>query len=125
MAIKFSQRGDFSKTINFLSRTRKNYRPILEKYAIQGVQILRSATPKDSGLTSDSWGYKIETNNRGATIVWTNSNIVDGIPVAILIQYGHGTRSGSFVEGTDYINPAMKPLFDKISEELWKEVANL
>lgn len=126
MAIKIKQSGDFEKTRKFLVNSKgKNYRPLLEKFARQGVLALEQATPEDSGLTASSWDFQIERTRSGNKIVWTNSNIVDGIPVAILIQYGHGTRSGTFVEGRDFINPAMRPIFDQIAENLWKEATSL
>jgi hypothetical protein len=125
--IRFSHRGSFDNSEKFLKRTKnKNYRQILERYAAQGLAILRSATPQDSGLTSDSWGKEIVIKKSGFSIYWTNNNMADnGVPVVILLQYGHGTRSGSFVEGKDFINPVMRPLFDNLSENLWKEVISL
>lgn len=126
MTIKFRHRGSFSKTEKFLVRAKdKNYQPILDKYGREGVEALRQATPEDSGQTANSWNFEIVTKRSGFSIHWTNSNIVDGVPIVILLQYGHGTRSGTFVEGRDFINPAMRPLFDKIAENLWKEVASL
>lgn len=83
------------------------------------------ATPEDSGLTKNSWDYEIVQSRSGFRLYWTNSNLKDGLPVIILLQYGHGTRSGSFVQGRDIINPAIKPIFDTIADELWKEVINL
>ena len=124
--ITFTSRGNFNSSERFLTHAkRKNYRPTLEKYAILGASALVSATPKDSGFTSDSWRYEIEITRGGFKISWMNDNLVDGIPVIILLQYGHGTRSGSFIEGKDFINPAMKPIFEKLSDELWKEVITL
>lgn len=119
--IKFTQRGSFYKAEKFLS-SRKNYRAILQSLAQQGVVSLRSATPIDSGLSRDSWRFEIEQTSRGMKVYWSNDNVVDGIPVVILLQYGHGTRGGTFVQGRDFINPAMKPIFNQISENLWKEV---
>lgn len=126
MSIIFTQRGDFSKTEKYLKGLKdKNYRPILERYANEGLSLLRSATPKDSGLTADSWSYKIVVNRSGISIQWYNSHSNDGIPIIILLQYGHGTTGGTFVEGRDFINPPMRPLFEKISEAIWKEVTSL
>ena len=82
------------------------------------------ATPKDSGGASQSWNYKIEVKNNNASIVWYNTNVVKGVNIAVILQYGHGTRNGGWVEGIDYINPAMKPIFDKIADQVWKEVTN-
>lgn len=124
--IHFNQKGDFSNVLKYLNGLKgRRYRDILEKYAKEGVEALRSNTPVDSGVTADSWGYEIVTTRKGFSINWTNSKVVDGVPVVILLQYGHATRSGSFVEGRDFINPAMKPIFDNIAESLWKEVAKV
>lgn len=116
--------GSFRHTEQFLKRTlKRNYMSILNKYGREGVIALSNATPVGSGLTASSWAYEIkESYRKGVTIVWTNSHIVDDIPVAILIQYGHGTRNGGYVQGRDYINPALQPIFDKLANEMWKEV---
>lgn len=115
--------GKFDKTTRFLYRVEKNnYLNIFEKYGKQGVFELSQATPVDMGLTKDSWSYKIKRTKNGIRIQWLNSNIVDGIPIAILLQYGHATKNGGFIEGTDYINPALKETFDKIAEEIIREV---
>ena len=89
-----------------------------------GVSALESATPVDSGLTASSWDYEIHQSRNSAKIVWTNSNINQGVPIAIILQYGHGTRNGGYVQGRDYINPAIKPVFDRIAEGVWKEVTS-
>ena len=124
--IRFNHRGNLGLTEMFLKRSKnKNFRPILDKYANQGVVVLRSATPKDSGETAGAWDFKIVTTKSGFSINWTNSHLNEGIPIVILLQYGHGTRSGSFVEGRDFINPVMRPIFDQIAENLWKEVTSL
>ena len=125
MKISFTSKGDFSKTIKFLNKV-KNVKisNILSKYGEIGVTALSQATPKDSGVTSRSWNYKIEVNNDNASIVWYNTNVVKGVNIAVILQYGHGTRNGGWVEGRDYINPAMKPIFDKIADQVWKEVIN-
>ena len=94
----------------------------LDKYGRQGVAALSSATPVDSGLTAKSWYYEIENKNGSATIKFNNSNIQNGVPIAIILQYGHGTRNGGWVEGRDYINPAIQPIFDEIANEAWREV---
>ena len=121
--IKFRQKGDFSKLTRFLERA-KNAVKIgdLDKYGREGVAALASATPVDSGLTSESWYYKIENKNGSATITFYNSNIQNGVPIAIILQYGHGTRNGGWVEGRDYINPAIQPIFNRIANNAWKEV---
>ena len=112
--------------ISFLERA-KNVIKIgeLDKYGREGVAALASATPVDSGLTASSWYYKIERQNGSASINFYNSNINEGVPIAIILQYGHGTGTGGWVEGRDYINPAIQPIFDKIADDAWKEVAKL
>ena len=96
----------------------------LDKYGQEGVAALASATPVDSGETANSWYYKIERTKGSVKIVFCNSNIQNGVPIAIILQYGHGTRNGGWVEGRDYINPAIQPIFDKITNEMWREVTN-
>lgn len=121
--IKFRQKGDLSKTVKFLERSKKAVNIIdLDKYGREGVAALASATPVDSGLTASSWYYKIENGKGHVMISFFNSNIQNGVPIAIILQYGHGTRNGGWVQGRDYINPAIQPIFDKISNEAWKEV---
>ena len=120
---KITQKGDFSKTEKFLKKAKDaDFYKSLEKYAEIGVTALREATPIDSGLTAESWSYEIERNRDGASITWINNNTNDGENIAILIQYGHGTGTGGYVHGRDYINPAMKPVFDQIAETAWKEI---
>ena len=121
--IKFRHKGDFSKTIKFMNNAKKAVSlDVLDKYGNEGVAALASATPKDSGFTAGSWYYEIERQNGSATIRFLNSNVVRGINIAIILQYGHGTGTGGWVEGRDYINPAIQPIFDKIAENAWKEV---
>lgn len=109
-----------------LNKTRNiNIRTILEKYGREGVSALSASTPIRTGTTANSWGYVITTNRNGYSIKWTNSNVVGGVPVAILLQYGHGTGTGGYVQGRDFINPAMQPIFDKLAEEAWREVTNI
>lgn len=122
--ITITHKGNFSKTEKFLKKGfNRDYLTILEKYGREGVAALANATPIDSGETANSWGYKIDHYNGGATISWTNTSIVNGVSIAVLIQYGHGTRNGGYVQGRDYINPAIRPIFDKIANELWREVS--
>ena len=97
----------------------------LDKYGREGVAALSSATPVDTGLTADSWYYKVEHANGSASINFYNSNIQNGVPIAIILQYGHGTGNGGWVQGRDYINPAIQPIFDKIAENAWREVTKL
>lgn len=121
--IEMRQSGDFKKNLTFLTNLRKkSIRPILEKYGQKGVEALAEATPKATGKTAASWSYEIKMEKTGAVLSWKNANIVDGVPIAVILQYGHGTRNGGYVQGVDYINPAMKPVFDAIRDELWKEV---
>ena len=125
MTIIFKHKGNFERTTKFLTSAQKlNVRNILELYAKQGVAALSKATPKDTGLTSTSWDYYISVTRVGYSVNWTNSNENNGVPVAILIQYGH-VANGAFVQGRDFINPAIKPILDKIAQDLWKEVSAL
>jgi hypothetical protein len=121
--IRFRQKGDFSNLNRFLERA-KNVIKIgeLDKYGREGVAALASATPVDSGLTADSWYYEVEHQNGKSSINFYNSNLNKGVPIAIILQYGHGTGNGGWVEGRDYINPAIQPLFDAIANNAWKEV---
>ena len=121
--ITFRQKGDFSKTMSFLERAKESVKlGTLDRYGREGVAALTSATPVDTGLTARSWYYKIERDKNTATISFFNSNIQNGVPIAIVLQYGHGTRNGGWVQGRDYINPAIQPIFDKIANTAWKEV---
>lgn len=122
--ITFKHSGNFNNTEKFFKRSSSNtYFNIFEKYAKDVVDALSQATPIDSGETAQSWGYDITNSRNGVKISWTNSNIVDGVPIAVLIQYGHGTRNGGYVEGHDFINPTVKPMFDKLTNDLWREVS--
>lgn len=124
--IGFKQKGDFSKTERYLQKNKNiNIRNIIEKYGEKGVAALSSATPVDTGKTSSSWYYDISQTNTGITISFNNSNINKGVPIAIILQYGHGTRNGGWVEGRDYINPAIQPIFDEIALKAWEEVDKL
>ena len=121
--ISFKHTGDFSKTTKFLERAKRgDYLKVLDKYGKEGVKALSSATPVDSGQTANSWYYEIERQNGSVSIVFNNSNVNKGVPIAIILQYGHGTRNGGWVEGRDYINPAIQPIFDKIADNAWREV---
>ena len=124
--ITFRQKGDFSKLTRYLERAKEAVRfGDLDKYGREGVAALASATPVDSGLTAQSWRYEITNRNGSATITFYNSNIQNGVPIAIILQYGHGTRNGGWVQGRDYINPAIQPIFDKIANDAWREVTKL
>lgn len=121
--ISVKQKGDFSKTFKFLKKNKK-ISIDFDKYGREGVRALSLATPKDTGLTADSWSYRILKDDKSIKIEFLNSNIQNGIPVAILLQYGHATKNGGWIEGIDYINPAIQPIFDKIAKEAWKEVSS-
>lgn len=124
--ITIKHSGSFNRTEKFLSRAEKiRIKDILDRYGKEGVKALSDATPKDSGETADSWNYEIKITVYGYSLAWTNSNIVDGVSVVILLQYGHGTGTGGYVQGRDFINPAIKPIFDKISTSIREEVSKL
>ena len=121
--ISFKQKGDFSKLTGFLERVKESVKiGDLDKFGKAGVEALSSATPVNTGKTANSWYYEIENKNGVATISFNNSNIQNGVPIAIILQYGHGTGTGGWVEGRDYINPAIRPIFDEIAENAWREV---
>lgn len=121
--IVFKHKGDLKKTTKFLERTLKgDYLKDLDKFGREGVAALALATPVDTGKTAESWDYRIEKTNYGTKIIWTNSNVNNGVNIAIILQYGHGTNHGGYVQGRDYINPAIRPIFDKIADNAWKEV---
>lgn len=123
--ITFKHRGDFNNTERFFKRAQKmDFYKNLEKYARAGVATLASATPVDTGLTAASWDYEIRKEKNKVSIYWTNSNIQNGVPIAVILQYGHGTNNGGYVQGRDYINPAIQPIFDQIAESAWKEVTS-
>ena len=124
--ISFRQKGDFSKTKRYFERAKAAARlNILDKYGREGVAALASATPTETGKTASSWFYEISHDKGSATITFSNSNINKGVPIAIILQYGHGTGTGGWVEGRDYINPAIQPIFDEIANEAWKEVTKV
>ena len=124
--ITFQHKGNFPKINRHLERLKEVARlGILDKYGREGVAALKSATPTDSGSTADSWYYEIEHNRQSSIIRFNNSNINDGVPIAIILQYGHGTGTGGWVEGRDYINPAVQPVFDRIKSDVWREVTKV
>lgn len=121
--IVFKQKGNFKKTRKFLKRcSNLQLDDLLDQYGKEGVEALARATPKDTGKTAASWSYTVRKSDGRITITWSNSNIVDGVPIAVILQYGHGTRNGGYVEGVDYINPAMRPIFERIAQRAWGEV---
>ena len=124
--ISFRQKGDFSKLTRFLNKTKETVNiGDLHRYGREGVAALASATPKDSGLTANSWYYEIKQERNSISISFHNSNVQEGVPIAIILQYGHGTGTGGWVQGRDYINPAIQPIFDKIANNAWKEVTRV
>lgn len=123
--ITFKQKGDFGKTEKFLKKSLgRNYVSVLEKYGQQGVAALSASTPVRTGLTATSWSYEIIQNGSSISVIWKNSNIQKGVNIALILQYGHGTKNGGYVRGRDYINPALRPIFDKMADAAWKEVTN-
>ena len=123
--ISYNVQGDLKKTDTFLRKLLKqDLTTLLHRYGTRGVDALAAATPVDTGKTAASWDYTVTESPGSATITWTNSNVNDGVPIALLIQYGHGTGTGGYVKGTDYINPAIQPVLNDLAEALWKEVTD-
>lgn len=123
--ISAESHGSFKNTEALLQKlSRFDVRPILEASAKAGVSALQANTPEDSGLSADSWGYKVYIDRGHAKIIWTNKDVENGFPVAIMLQYGYGTGTGGYVQGRDYINPAMQPVFDRIADQVWKAVTS-
>ncbi len=121
--IAFTQKGDLSKTRKFLEKAKTLvHLGVFDKYGKAGVEALAANTPLDSGETAHSWRYKVEFTKTGVTISWYNTNKQNGFDVAVMLQYGHGTGTGGYVKGIDYINPAMRPIFEQLSREAWREV---
>lgn len=127
MGVSVNSKGAFKNTERFLNKlSRKPFFDNLDRYAKEGVAALSKATPVDSAETSTSWDYQIKRSRGSVSIIWTNSHMtVDGEPVAILLQYGHATGTGGYVQGRDFINPAMKPVFEKIAANVRKEVKSV
>ena len=124
--IRFEQKGDFSKLEKYLKKAMNtDLNSILHKYGQRGVKALSAATPVESGVTARSWYYEVENKRGRAAINFYNSNIRQGVPIAVIIQYGHGTGTGGWVQGRDYINPAIQPVFDEITKDVWREVTKL
>ena len=123
MRITTTKRGSIKNTMNFLNRIlSRSYMTKLEKYGEMGVNALAAATPRRTGKTAASWGYEIEVDDKTTKLIWTNSNVSDGVNVVLLIRYGHGTGTGGYVQGIDFIEPAMRPLFQGFADDIWKEV---
>lgn len=125
-SISITQKGDFRKTTNFLTKAQKTqYWSILHRYGQEGVRRLELATPIDTHETAKSWFYEILEDANSFTLQWSNSNIQNGVPIVILLQYGHATKDGGYVVGRNFINPTMKPIFDQLGLEMWREVHRL
>lgn len=123
--VSFRQKGDFSELTKFFERLKEViHSGDLDKYGREGVAALSAATPVDSGLTAASWYYEITNRKGSVTLSFHNSNVNDGVPIAIILQYGHGTRNGGYVQGRDYINPAIQPIFEKIAKQAWNDIKN-
>lgn len=123
MCISFTTKGNWDKTTRYLQRLQTTQAfAVLEKYGQQGVAALSAATPVESSLTANSWTYEIIRRKGYYAIHWHNTNMEDGIPIAVILQYGHATGTGGYVEGRDYINPAIQPIFDQMVNEIWREV---
>lgn len=123
--ISATSKGSFKNAEAYLTRILKlDFRSVIESAAQEGVKALQAATPRDSGIAAESWGVKVVIFKGGARITWTNSDVENGFPVVIMLQYGHGTGTGGYVQGKDFINPAMKPVFDHIAETVWKAVSS-
>ena len=121
--VSFRQKGDYSKVTGWLEKLKRlQFLRSLDRYGQEGVNALRSATPVDTGLTASSWYYQIKESEDSVMLEFHNSNINNGVPIAIVLQYGHVTPNGGWVEGRDYINPAIQPLFDKKAKYAWEEV---
>jgi hypothetical protein len=124
--IRFKVKGGFSKTVDYLERLKRfEIRKILDRYGKAGVAALSSATPVDTGLTASSWYYKIEVGANTTSLIFCNSNVQNGVPIAIILQYGHGTGTGGYVQGRDYINPAIQPVFDDLVKKAREEVTRV
>lgn len=123
--ISFNQKGDFSSLEKFLVKSKDNRLSELDRLGQKGVNALAAATPINSGETANSWSYEIVRQKTTTSIVWSNSNVVNGVNIAVILQYGHGTQNGGYVEGKDYINKAIQPIFDEIAELAWKEVTTV
>lgn len=122
--IRVKHRGNFKNTESFFRKVSEaRYLRILEKYGREGVEALASATPVRTGKTAASWSYEIAQTSGGYSITWNNSNVNNGVNIALILQYGHGTGTGGYVEGIDYINPALRPIFDNIADSAWKEIS--
>lgn len=126
--ITFKHKGNFNNTDRFFDkalRLNEDIQRRLYDFGMQGVEALSSSTPIDTGATASSWGFTVTTRKDLISITWTNSHYVKDVPIAIILQYGHGTGTGGYVQGRDYINPAMRPIFDSLAKQIWEEVTNL
>lgn len=123
--ITFESTGSFKKTESFFDKMlKRDIFSTVERHAKAGVAALAAATPQDTGLTAQLWGYKIVKTPANLSVIFTNTHVDDGVPIAVILQYGHGTGTGGYVDGIDYINPALRPIFDKIADDVWKAVTS-
>lgn len=124
--LSITSKGDLKTVENYLRKNLgRSYMAVLHKYGQEGVQALSNATPLETGKTSISWNYEISEDSKGISIIWNNTNVNDGVNIAVILQYGHGTGTGGYVEGIDYINPALRPIFENIADAIWKEVTSV
>ena len=123
LVVTLTTKGNFNKAEKFLHHPFKSVRSILDRYGKMGVQRLQAATPKRTGLTANSWKYEIVEDSNSISVVWSNSNRIKGISIALILQYGHATRGKGYVQGIDYINPALRPVFKQMAADAWKEVS--
>lgn len=125
MGLHISSIGDFERTIRFLTKIKRgDYMDRIKECCERGVVALSRATPVETGKTAESWSYEIRTTFDGLVVYWTNANVINGFNVAVGLQYGHGTGTGGYVRGLDYINPAMRPVFEEIANDIWQEVVS-
>ena len=125
MGVYFTHKGNFNKVEKYFNKLlNREYLNIIDQYAQQGLAVLCSATPKDSGRTADCWSYEIRSEIGATSLVFTNSNENKGVNIAVILQYGHGTRNGGYVQGIDYINPALEPVLQQIADACFKEVTS-
>jgi hypothetical protein len=124
--VSFKHRGNFNNAERFLRRNKRlDLQKILNYYGLKGVEALKEATPQDTGATSEAWGFTTSSSRKASIISWTNSNVQDGVPIVILLHYGHATATGGYVQGREYINSAIRPIFDQIADAAWREVTKI
>lgn len=126
MGIKMTSKGSFDKTEKFLKKSLgRDYISVLHEYGEKGVQALSAATPVDTGLTASLWRYEVVQKGSTISVIWSNDNVQDGVNIAVILQYGHAAPNGYWIQGRDYINPALQPIFDDLADKAWKEVTKV